>query len=214
MNNTAVKVVKLIDLLKSKPFVHIISEKRTGSTSLYEILRGESQVFNLSEPFEQIKNTYSPDQVLTYINQNQNKCKVMKNHAFSLLNLKLSEQERLWNIPAFNVGLSRRDWFAQTCSIVLAEFTQNYSFPHSDKFIIPVDFFKEKFYHLIRCKNDLNQLSNHLHFLIYYEDIKFPESQSHRYLRSQISIENIEELRAVYFNLRERFSPKILSVAV
>lgn len=194
--------VGLIDLLKSKPFVHIISEPRSGSSALYEELARGQQIFNLNEPFDPNNKPHVRDHVLTYIVKNPNECRVMKNHAFALLDLKQNEQERLWSIPSFNVGLSRRDWFAQSCSLALAEFTQNWDFPNSAKFTIPVDFYKEKFKQMIDCKNDLAQLDHHYDILIYYEDIKFPKTQSHRHIRSQASIDNIEELREVYSNLK------------
>jgi hypothetical protein len=194
--------IGIIDFLKSKPFVHIISEPRTGSSALYGSLSGSLQLFNLNEPFDPNNKPHVRDHVLTYLNNNASQCRVMKNHAFAILDLNHNEKERLWKVPAFNVGLSRRDWFAQTCSLALAEYTQNWDFPHSAKFNVPVDFFEDKFRQLMGCKNDLSQLDEHYDILVYYEDIKFPKSQSHRHISSQTAIENIEQLREVYSKLK------------
>lgn len=210
MDSTTANSIDIIDLLRSKPFVHIISEPRSGSTALYTALKKPTQYFDLNEPFDQAREVTGKkeqnnvkDHILTILKKDMEFHSVMKNHAFAILDLTDNMQERLWQIPAFTVGLTRRDWFAQTCSLALAEYTGKWDEQHKSSVTIPLDFFVDKFRQLLGCKNDLSQLDSHFNMLINYEDIKFPNKLDHKKVNSTLSIANIQELKQMYNHLKD-----------
>ena len=204
--------VGIIDFLKSKPFVHIVSEPRSGSSSLfYALQEGHEPEIDLNEPFH-FKDKRKTDETLTYLTNHINGCKVMKNHGSTLLELSPNDQERIWGLPAYVVGLTRRDWFSQSCSLAIAEYTKSWDIAPYEKINIPISFYEKRIDQLIAVKRDSFKQAHHFHLNICYEDIKFPKSLSYRHLVSVNNISNIEEIKAIYDKFKT-FYTKYLRLA-
>lgn len=197
--DSTVHTTNIIDQLRSKSFIHIISEPRSGSTALYESLT--DQFFHLNEPFGPHHSIDKINHTLDYLENNLSHCKVMKNHATMIIDLPIELQKRLWDIPAFTVGLSRKNLFEQSCSLALAEFTNQWDEPHHIKVLLPIDYYINQLERCIHFKNHLLLLEQKLDLFIYYEDIQFPSEQIKRKYQSKShNIENLDELRIVYNN--------------
>lgn len=170
----------IIDYLKSKPFVHIISEPRTGSSSLYSQLCEENQ-FDLNEPFENFETgetDLDPDTVISYLENNIDNCQVMKNHARSISKLNYEQQKKIFNLPAFNVLLTRNNWFEQICSLALSETTHIFADPHDHKVEISIQNFKQAAFEVFEAKQEFSKYINSADLLLSYENIIFKNHEN------------------------------------
>jgi len=193
---------KVVHYLRSKPFVNIISEPRTGSTALYESLRRDQTV-----DLDEIMNKNNFNDTMQWINKNTDECRVMKNHSYEVSELSKPQQEIFFNIKAFHVGLLRRNFFEQTCSVARAELTNNYHAPTNKKVYIDPDFYTNLFWRMYSGKTDMFTLWDQLDMILYYEDIDFSKSQKRRkWPDKKDTIENFNELKKIYAHLIKRVS--------
>lgn len=191
--------IGIIDFLKSKPFVHIISEPRTGSSSLYSQICDQDQ-FDLCEPFENYETgetDVDPDTVISYLENNLEKCKIMKNHARSISKLDHGQQKKIFNLPAFNVLLTRNNWFEQICSLALSETTRIFADPHDHKVEISIQVFKQTAFEIFEAKYESSKYINSVDLLLTYENIVF---KNHKYKQNNKhhNIINLDDLYKYY----------------
>ena len=211
--------------LISKPFVHILAEARSGSTTLYDAVNqgvGNQWVdrygntIDLSEPFKEpssqpgfAKQLYphKVNEICDYIIGNPDKVKVMKNILFDVSQFDPEIQQRLFELPAYTIGLSRRNTFEQALSRCLAKITGVYhvevwySVLHHYKPATKIDpnLFLEQLNITMARKQQLLDHSHLLDEIIYYEDINFPKQfDSNKFPPKSESIANYAELQDLY----------------
>jgi len=215
----------IIKHLRSKPLVHIISEPRSGSNSLYWCLKHNTvQNKELSVKFwhqnsaehkNTIPNRLNKNEQLElahnnvsglcgYINHNLQQSKVIKNHLVDMQDYSLRDQQRLWQLPAYKVGLSRRNLFQQVLSRCLAKLTGIYHIDESlgdhmvPKTIAP-EFFLDHLAKVSHRKQELHKHKLRFHQFIYYEDIVFPaHMDQYKFPDKSITVSNIAELEQLY----------------
>jgi len=191
------KFGSVIDYLKTKKFVNIVSETRTGSSALYSSIAGKQDI-DLNETFTET----NTDQMLDFLEANRRTGRVMKNHAYRIINMTEAQQKRLFDLPAFHVALSRLNLFEQSASLALAELLDRYDEPHGLRVTMDVSFYRGMFYQCLTDKINLAQLDHFYDMIIYYEDIEFPVSQSKKkFLKKHINIVNINEIKKEYIRL-------------
>lgn len=187
----------IIDYLKTKKFVNIVSEARTGSNALYSSLAGKKDI-DLNEPFTET----NTDQMLDFLEANRRTGRVMKNHAYRLINMTEEQKKRVFDLPAFHLALSRLNLFEQSVSLALAEQTGRYDEPHGQRVKMDVALYRRMFYQCIIDKLNLAQFDHFYDMLIYYEDIEFPVSETKKkFLKKHINIVNIDDIRSEYTRL-------------
>lgn len=187
----------IIDYLKSKPFVHIISEPRTGSSSLYSQIQDTNDFdFDLNEPFENFETGESdvdPDIVISYLENNLDKCKVMKNHARSITKLNFDQQKKIFNLPSFSVLLTRNNWFEQICSLALAETTRIFADPHDHKLEISIQTFKQCAFEIFEAKYESSKYINSVDLILSYENLVF-KNHKNKQNNKHYNITNLDDL--------------------
>lgn len=197
--DSTVQTTNIIDQLRSKPFVHIISEPRTGSSSLYSQICPEDQ-FDLNEPFENFKTgetDLDPDTVISYLENNLDKCKVMKNHARAISKLNYEQQKKIFNLPAFNVLLTRNNWFEQICSLALSKTTRVFADPHDHKVEISIQTFKQTAFEVFEAKYECSKYINSVDLLLNYENIVF-KNHKNKQNNKHHNIINLDDLYKYY----------------
>ena len=165
----------IIDFLRSKPFVHIISEPRTGSSALYNHLVDDDHI-DLSEPFSNYtdKDTSNDSNtIITYLENNIEKCRAMKNHAMDFNILDQDQCNRIFALPSFTVLLTRNNWFEQTCSLALACVSQSWDKPYDGKVEISLELFKQSLYDIMESKQQSAKYIKKADLLLSYENIIF-----------------------------------------
>jgi len=195
--------LRIIDYLKSKPFVHIISEPRTGSSSLYLQICHNDQLdsnVDLNEPFENFETgeiDLDPDTVISYLENNLDKCKVMKNHAKSISELNYEQQKKIFNLPAFNVLLTRNNWFEQICSLALSKSTGMFAYPHDHRVEINITEFQLAAFSVFKAKYESSKYINSADLILSYENIIF-ENNNNKQNNKHHNIINLDDLYKYY----------------
>lgn len=215
----------IIQHLRSQPFVHIISEPRSGSNALYNCLKeNTAQDKELSvkfwhQNFEETKHVV-PNQLgdserkelfhnnicgmCDYINHNMHKAKVTKNHLVDLQEYTLRDQVRLWQLPAYKVGLSRRDTFEQVLSRCLSKLTGIYHIneslgDHTVAKTIAPELFLEHLGKITQRKQDMHKHKIRFNQFVYYEDISFPAHMSlTKFPPKSHTVKNLSQLQDLY----------------
>tara|TARA_B100001057_G_scaffold177823_1_gene178624 strand:- start:172 stop:840 length:669 start_codon:yes stop_codon:yes gene_type:complete len=192
----------IIEHLTSKPFVHIVATPRSGSTALYSALQRKKHhneknpQVNLSEPFRfHGVLDYSLVPALHHqITRNPEKFSVMKNLLSDINLFPKKYQKMLWSIPAYTVGLLRRNTFEQTISNQLHDLNADLTKATQ----LDVVVFQRKVADLLRDKMSMHKC-NKLDEIIYYEDIVFPRhvNRDKNPPKNQ-TVSNLPELRQAY----------------
>ncbi len=215
----------IIQHLRSQPFVHIISEPRSGSNALYNCLKeNTAQDKELSvkfwhQNFEATKHVVpnhlkhaerrelfhnNISAMCDYISNNMHKVRVIKNHLMDMQDYRLRDQHRLWQLPAYTVGLSRRDTFEQTLSRCLSKLTGIYHIneslgDHTVAKTISPELFLEHLGKITQRKQDMHRHKIRFNQFIYYEDITFPAHMSrYRFPPKSHTVKNLSQLQDLY----------------
>lgn len=202
-----------IKTLRKYPFVQIISEPRSGSTSLYyEIEQGINQI-DLCEPFQrQLRwNSISNQKIYDTIEQIQKtKNKVMKNHIEFYNQIDKNLRNKLFSMKGIKVALLRRNLFEQTISFALAEELGSWGSGklRKIKLNIHVNDFQYIMEYLIEGKSTFNTYIKHFSYLIYYEDIFWPSQNKKNPSKSE-GVLNMEELKDFYNSYMKQNEKKI-----
>ena len=208
--------MNIIRHLKTQQLVHIISEPRSGSNSLYDCLSAPEQTMKLktkffkhnypsmNEPVKKDNKQMFRDNVRAlceYVYNNPERCRVIKNHLEDILELDAESQQMLWDIPAYKVGLTRRNVFEQSCSLALAKQTKIYhpSEGSTQPVHVDPDLYVKHLKHVIKGKRLMLKHKNRFDMWLCYEDIHFPQRISRgKSMPKSDTILNMQQLRDLY----------------
>tara|TARA_B100000989_G_C19454498_1_gene433342 strand:- start:356 stop:1045 length:690 start_codon:yes stop_codon:yes gene_type:complete len=174
----------IITRLSAKPFVHIIAQARSGSTALYDSLQWPhgfvepkitKQRINLSEKLKGPVSKEHLNKICAMVKDyEKNGLRTMKNLLQDILRYDKRSQNKLFKLPVYNVGLTRRNTFEQTCSEMLHDMDKAPVGTLDQKYVIDHESFMRNLLAILREKKAMFNYKEHYDELINYEDIVFP----------------------------------------
>lgn len=208
----------IITRLSHKPFVHIIAQARSGSTVLYDALQWPSEDLDvrtskqnyfdkskdLSEPLQGELDKKRFNKVLAMVKDyEKNGVTTMKNLLVDILKYDKRLQNKMFKLPVYTVGLTRRNTFDQTCSYMLHRYLDNNPVGTLDqKYVVDQHTFTKSLITVMREKKTMFNYTQHFDEIINYEDIVFPPHiTSTLNPPKQLRIINYHEVKQWYYEM-------------